>query len=694
MKEEKEKTPVKSDNWFRVNGIERTEEEFCQFIQDQIREHPVVKTQHGKWKELIEWREGNQFTKWSEDRRAVVPVNLVARKKMVVVNLMKPLVETIEGKINFFHKIVGVPNSSEAVDIHGAAVATRLLDYNDYINDSEKLMEEIKYDLFNTGNACKKWYFDKSTYGYMAPREGGKINTSARHRIPGEVVGEVVPIFNIRPDPTAKTIEKCRWFIEIKEVTIQDILDTYKVAPEKLSLETEEAGGYAQKYIGMNEPVEEKDKNEKTRIVAEFWERPSKWYPRGRFIVTTDNIVLHAGDNPNPEHDLPYFMYYYHKTPYSFWAKGPLHFIQDIQREFNRMISIISEHIEAWRPKMTVGQGALKNKGSMTVDSFEIVEVDYSRGEPKPMQMPQLQPQVMEFRDFLVASVDRVSNIHEVSYARLPQYASRAPASLYSMMLEQENIKLGPMVARWNDTIVKEAAFRLKLMDKYYEHPRLVKIMGPNKRTQIEYFSRADLAQNFDVRLEIGVTLNQSTTVQLRSLLEFYDKGIITDKNKIIRAANLGIAEMEFRSDVVDSERAMRENQAFQDGNYKSLKKFSLPPKFQILFEQMGLNERDTSVYMHDDHNLHIQMHTDLLKTEDAERWPDENFKALDRHILVHLLYLMAESQMEQAEQKRPAPVAQAGEPGMPGRPAEEGPVMGPEIEAGAGQIPPPEAAL
>ena len=416
-----------------------------------------------------------------------------------------------------------MPNSAEQKDIQGAKVASTLVEYNDYVNAEDELMEELKYDLFRTGNACKKWVYDKSYSGFMAPRSDGKVDKSKKAKVQGEVIGEVIPIFNIRPDPTAKEMSKCRWFMEIKEVTLDDMISTYKLKAEDYEPKEAEgkdnASSVGNKYRGMNEDEDEKDLDEETRIVGEFWEIPSEHYKKGRFMVVDfdDRRVIHAQSNETPDSALPFFMYYYKKTPYSFWAMGPLHFVQDIQREFNRTNSMISEHIEAWRPKMTVGRGALTRAGSMTVDNFELVEVDYSRGEPKPMTMPEVSAQVPAQRDFYISSMDRVSNIHEVSYSRLPQYASRAPASLYSMMLEQENIKMGPMVARWNKTIVDEARFRLKLMDKYYDQPRMVKIMGPNKKSYVAYFGKTDLNQNFDIRLEIGVTLNQSTTIQMRS---------------------------------------------------------------------------------------------------------------------------------------------------------------------------------
>src|SRR4030042_4435327 len=104
--ETKEEPEQKSDTWFRVHGEEQTEEEFCAWVQTQIREHPVVRIHHGQWKLNEEWRQGNQFTKLG-DAREVVPVSLVTRKRQVVINLIKPLLETIEGKVNFYQRNAG-----------------------------------------------------------------------------------------------------------------------------------------------------------------------------------------------------------------------------------------------------------------------------------------------------------------------------------------------------------------------------------------------------------------------------------------------------------------------------------------------------------------------------------------------------------------------------------------------------------
>lgn len=674
-KKETEKEEEKEEKYDYLPDFD-DKEAYCNWVDKQVKEHPVVKVHHGKWKELIEWENGNQFSLWNESKGRVHPVELKVRKAKIVVNLMKPLNETLEGKINFFHQSIGVPNSGEQKDIKGASVATKLIDYNDYVNDMEDFMEDVKHDLLRPGLACEKWIWDLDASGYVKLENKDNIENVEEQ---GEVIGEVVPIFNIRPDPVAKNPKELRWVIEVKEVTREKLKKAFDLKDTELDNLEQKTGG-SDKYKGMHEVEEEKDKEEPTMILVEHWQRPNNLLPKGRMVFSCGGKVLWGNANPSPKHKLPYFFHFYKKTNYSFWSKGPLHFVQGIQRAYNRMVSLIAEHIEAWRPKMSVGKGALKRAGSMTIDNFEIVEVDYSRGEPRPIATPELSSQVVYFRDYLESAVDKVSNVHEVSYARLPQYASRAPASLYSMMLEQENIKLNPMMKRTNKTILHRNQFRLELMDMHYSQERMIKIVGEGRKSAVEYFSKSDLNENFDMRMDIGVSLNQSNTIQQRLLLELWREGIFDkeqDRMKIIELLNMGTASHALRTDIVDRDRALRENQAFLDDNYKKKK-----------------DEGGVFVWIHDDHALHINTHTDFGKEEDAQKWPPQRWSDFEEHIMTHVNFLAMLQGGRGATEAATAGVEGAeglpGEvgPGAPPGPApEEGPGMGEEIEGTA----PPE---
>lgn len=654
-----EKTEDRSPSFYLAK---EDEAKHLEFIKRQKTAHPVVKTHHGKWKELIAWKQGDQYSEWNQEVATLKPVDLRIRKKRVVINLMKPLGEAIEGKINLNYQLAGMPNSGERQDIEAAGVATKVLSYNDRLNEMESKMEEMKGDLIDTGNACMVWQFEKDFYADLV--SGEKNGEKETKKVPaGEVAVHVPSIFNVRPDPTARDRRTMRWFIEFSEVERSSLLDAFPGVteydldrPEDESTGTEDAGS---KYSGMNEIQAEKDQNEKTEIVAWYWEAKTKKYPKGRLIISSAKTILHRGENPALG-EIPAFFFKYKKTSNSFWGTGPFYHVQPIQREFNRTVSIISEHIEGWRAKMLIPDGSLTRKGSFTTDSFELLEYDPTKGRPEPATMPELSPQVMNWRDFLMGALNQVANVHEVSYSQLPKYATRAPASLFSMMLEQENLKIDPMIKDINKIIRDMGSYRLRLMDRYYKTERLIKIMGKNNYASVAYFKGADLAGNFDVSLDIGVSLKQSRVIQQRLLLELKQAGIITDNNKILRLLGEGDIEEGLREDYIDETRAKRENQAFIDGTWEKDRR-----------------EGGVFLYLHDDDDTHIALHSDLSKSEEGQKMETKTWNALQQHTILHMKKKQIagmtspamQAQMGQG-QAQPAPTPQTMAEGAPMEPA------------------------
>ena len=598
---------------------EEKEQEHLGFIQKQILTHPVVKVHHGKWTELIEWENGNQFSVWDDTASSMMPVQLKRRKKKLVINLLKPLAEAIEGKLNFTAQFEGVPNSSELRDINGAQVATKLVSHNDYINDMDALNEDLKYDLIRTGNAFRKWTWETGRFGYVENSKGEKSTED------GELVGCVPSVFNIRLDPTARDVSDARWIIEIAEVTEAEVCETFGVKPEDIrSAQSDPSGKVGSgiddlKYKGMNEKQNEKDRDEPTHIVAWYWERTSPEFSEGRHIISIPGLILWAKENPALG-KLPFFKYGYKRNGSSPWFTGPLHHVQDIQRDFNRMISIISEHVEGWRAKMVMDKNQGLKEGAFTTDSFEILEVDMSKGAPVPVSMPSLSREVLEHRDFLIAAKDMVSNVHEVSYSQLPERANRAPASLYAMMVEQENMKIDPMIRRHNRTLKKEVQFRLEMMGKYYKNPRMVKIIGVNERSTIAYFSGSKMEGNYDVKLVVGVSIHQSKTIQQRMMLDLKSAGAPIEWNTIFKLLWEGDISEKIRGDIADEQRASRENQCFLEGTYEK-----------------PFKEGGVLMLIWDNHAVHLDLHTKLAKTEEAQRWEEKVSAAMNKHILEHM---------------------------------------------------------
>ncbi len=634
-----EVTSGKDTSWFA--DFDNEESQFIDWMKWNVTNHPVVIEKHPKWKELIAWENGDQFSEWDRDDNRMKSVTLKRRKVKVVVNMMKPLIETIDGKLNFFHSVIGSPNTSEAEDIRSSKIATKLIKSNDNTNYMDAHMEELKFDFTRTGNCFEVWRWD-----------GDMVAKTKTGTTDGDLYGYVPSVFNIRPDPSARKWQTMRYFIEVDEVTKDDLIKAFPKVPvadfDKLH------GGASEQFDAINSPQEDRasehDSKEKTYIAITLRQKKNHFFPKGRYAIVVEDRVFHVGENKNPHQDLGCFHQGYKRNGNSFWYTGPLHHSQPLQRQLNRMVSIASEHYEGWRAKMAVPRGSIVRKEAFTTDSFELLEVDTTKGKIQPIQMPQLGEGFTEHRNFVIASFDKVGNIHEVSYARLPQYASRAPASLYSMMLEQENTQFTPMLKKFNRTILERDRFRLQVMEKKYTRERLVKVVGKAEANSIEYFKGAELLGNTDVQLDVGVSLNQSATVQQRMLIELWQNNMLPPSiaNKMLKYMNLGTAEQDLRGDIADEGRAMREDQHFVDGKWK-----------EVLFDERA--DIIYGVYKHDDHFVHLEQHTNLAKSEEAHGFDENAWIALNGHIEIHFRVVQALKKASQGMVEQPVAQTQPG---------------------------------
>jgi len=196
------------------------------------------------------------------------------------------------------------------------------------------------------------------------------------------------------------------------------------------------------------------------------------------------------------------------------------------------------------------------------------------------------------------------------------------------------------------------------MMEKYYKQDRLVKIVGRSNEASISYFKGSDLKGNTDVRLSVGVSLHQSKVVQQNLLLQLKSQGAPIEWNKIFKLLGEGDLGEELRGDIADETRAQRENQAYINGDYN--KKFV---------------EGGVELYLHDDHALHLTYHTNLAKTEEAQKWDNERWLALNTHIMEHYKIMMqlkqAMAQVGGTNAQSEANATVAGQPAPATAPAE-----------------------
>jgi len=127
---------------------------------------------------------------------------------------------------------------------------------------------------------------------------------------------------------------------------------------------------------------------------------------------------------------------------------------------------------------------------------------------------------------------------------------------------------------------------------------------------------------------------------------------------------------------MADEQRAIRENQAFVNGSYDRKR------------EDGGV-----FVYLHDNPDVHLSYHTNLSKTEEAQKWDTKKWEALQTHIGQHMMILQAMTKMQAqagAQGNQPKPGGQqvmSANPNEATMEQEQG-VPTPEAQAQQGGIP------
>src|SRR5690606_24823610 len=91
-------------------------------------------------------------------------------------------------------------------------------------------------------------------------------------------------------------------------------------------------------------------KLKKHAVLKEYYERPSKKYPEGRFIVVAGDKCLHAGPMPymigeDGEPDFPFVRTVSIAHPGCFWGKSVIERLIPVQRRYNALRNRKAEYL-------------------------------------------------------------------------------------------------------------------------------------------------------------------------------------------------------------------------------------------------------------------------------------------------------------------------------------------------------------
>jgi len=153
--------------------------------------------------------------------------------------------------------------------------------------------------------------------------------------------------------------------------------------------------------------------------------------------------------------------------------------------------------------------------------------------------------------------------------------------------------------------------YMLKLVQKHYSEPRLVKVSGKNKSTAQIFLTGTELRDNTDVRVKAGVEMFSQREEKKGIVDAMIQKGYIQEPRKAFELLDYKGLEEFMEDEYVDERKAERENFQMEEGK---------TPK----------------VHPDDNHNVEYKIHNNQRKREEFSLWPEKRQGVLIKHIEGH----------------------------------------------------------
>lgn len=616
------------------------------------------------------------------------------------------------------------PNTSQHKDKEAAKLATLVSECN-----WERLKEEQNYEyaaaaLLAYGTVFKKSYWDTTMVSVVKvprmiqqptidPQTGQQTGMQeVQDKDPvngdplfdelplGDVNSEIVEPYRIALDPMAMDLHKARWIMEYAIVPLSWLEETYgkegegytnKVAEVKSEkslsgtmrrfFQLKTSSGVKTSSTLYSSGVTNSDEMvENCAVLKEYYERPTRKFPKGRLVAVANNVTLYAGATPyqGPEQGdwHPYSECRWELYPGRFWGRSPLDDAVEIQKRINSIDStVILTRKTMAIPQKLIPMGSAIQPGQWTGRPGQEVFFRDVPGSAGPSTIPAagVDQSVFAERAQSVEDIKTVSGAIDILKGDRPPGVNAASA--LNLLYEVGTGKIFPCLDRWKKFIEVDQKKQLRLISKNYKEPRpdFIRILK-SRNTElsdedINRFIGDDLYDNCNVVVEAGSNVPKLQAANQALLMEIAQGGSLQlDKpqNAMEFQRQLGITG--FDNDIgPDVKRAEWENS---------------------ILDNISLNNHNMPVVLDcDQDEIHLQVHERREKEPSYMTLPIEVQQAYMQHKQQHQEAIAQKQQammlQQMAMQGPGGPVGPQGAAGGPPQGPPGAPPPGPQGPSG-----------
>ena len=439
----------------------------------------------------------------------------------------------------------------------------------------------------------------------------------------GDVHVETVSPFDVLPDPLARSFEECEWVIQQAVKSTEYVKQHYEV---ELAPDTDVTSGPTEARMFPSTPGG--TSGMKGVKIWEYWCKPNSQHAEGRRVVWAQGKILQEG--ANPYRSLPFVMFKGVPVPGRLWPSSRVEQLRGPQALLNKVESQIVENAQR------IGNPALLKSRQANVQYSgvpgEVIEFDDTvpNAVPSYLQPPQMPQYVLSQQDRTEASMQDISGQHEVSNAQVP--AGVKAASAINLLQEADDTRLGPAIYAMEEELGRAGTMMLKIVAEYWTDERVVMIAGEDHALDAMAFKGAALKENTKAEVQEGSMFPQSKAAKQAAIQDvlglYFQYGDQEKMNpraigKVLKDMEAGALGKLFGDLSVDESQINRENQEISQG------------------EPLPVNP-------YDNHQAHVEGHTEFQKGATYLNLPPEVTQMMERHV--------AEHREQIAEMTKPSP--------------------------------------
>ena len=597
----------------------------CQVIKDRFSPNDQLRCDlEQQWITNISFLRGFQYMNWDPTTRSLVYSSAPSLrwKSRLPNNLCRPYVRQLISQVGAFRpRFKARPATNDPEDYQRADVSEKLIEHYYALLRMQEKRWELLHWLKTTGNVFMKVFWDpEGGESYPDQDEGGETYLE----FDGELETEIKSPFNIYVDPYVESPRDLRWLIEVTARPIEWVEEHF---PERadfvsLGLNSDDEKIRRRFMIGGTGVIGggvESERGKNWCLVKEYWERPSRGYPKGRLIIEANGVILRNGDNPAPNGILPFIWIRDEIVPGLSWAQCDLDNMVPLQRIYNRLVNKQIEHVVH-----TANAKAMQHASNQIPESQWATETEvitwHGITPPAWMAPPPLGSDVDNLAMQTLANFDRVSSSFGPARG---QYQGKVSGKAYISLIEQDIQNKTPVIERLIDGYSEWAKMALLWAKEHVDEPRMIRIYGRDKQADVIEFKGSDLDGGTDVSVDVDSMMPKSKAMALE-LLQYLAPGEKwlsgqdpDDKARVFRMLAMEDDRKIVEDKTIDEREARLENRRMLIGEMIE------PPK------------------PYENQDVHVLLHNEMRKSDEYKKADPIVRMIIDAHVERHLQIAM-----------------------------------------------------